>query len=208
MKKIFFGFLSLLLISNAFCQLETFPSQFIGLNIGKSKHGSGDIQGVAFNTVYSKSFHKKLSWVATFGGTLHDDSKELIFTDPNGNIVDGSIRYTTGGIQSTFGVNYSFIQTKRNEVYLGLNSLFRYQSTSYYDVITVLYPIITGLSIPVIYFENLTPARTFAVGGTIRLGYNYTNKKNILFGIFGDFQMDTNGDVLSQLALTVGKRFY
>ena len=74
-------------------------------------------------------------------------------------------------------------------------------------MVTVLYPIITGLPIPVIYFENETPARTLAVGGTIRIGYNYTNKRSILFGILGDFQMDTNGDVLSLIAFTVGKRF-
>ena len=131
MKKLILLLFPILFVIPAFSQLTTSSSQFIGLDIGKSKHGSGDIQGVAFNTIYSKRFRKNLSWVATFGGTLHDDSNELLFTDPDGKSIDGSIRYTTGGIQSTLGVNYSFVQTPRSELFLGINSLFRYQSTSY-----------------------------------------------------------------------------
>lgn len=127
--------------------------------------------------------------------------------DRSGKIIDGSVRYVTAGIQSTLGINYNFVQTLQSEFYLGLNSLFRYQATSYFDDLATYYPIVTGLPMPVNSFINSTPARTFAVGGTIRLGYNYTTQKNILFGVFGDFQIDTNGDVLSQLALTVGKRF-
>ncbi|MEO7316120.1 MAG: hypothetical protein ABIW47_13105, partial [Ginsengibacter sp.] len=103
--------------------------------------------------------------------------------------------------------NYNFVQTARSEIYVGLNALLRYQSTSYYDDLSIYFPALTGLPIPVISFINSTPARTFAIGGGIRLGYNYTTEKNILFGILGEFQMDSNGDVLSQLGVMVGKRF-
>lgn len=195
-------------ILTAFGQVETTPNQFIGLNIGRSIHGTGDMRGIAYHTVYSKRFRKKLSWTATFGGTLHDGSVELFFPDSDrGGEVDGSIRYTTGGIQSTFGVRYGILQTSKNEIYVGLHALVRYQSTSYYDDVKIIYPIVTGLPIPVISFINNTPARTFAIGGSTRLGYNYTTDKNLLFGILGEFQMDSNGDVLSQLGLIVGKRF-
>lgn len=207
MRKPLLIFVFIFFVCTGFSQLKFNPNQFIGLSGGRSKHGTGDIRGVAFNTVYTKRFRKKISLSATVGGTLHDDSEVLFFTDSDGNTVDGSIRYTTGGIQSTFGVNYNFVQNRQNELYLGLNSLVRYQATSYYDDVSIIYPIVTGLPFPVISFINKTPARTFAVGGTIRAGYNYTTRKQIVFGIFGDFQMDTNGDVLSQLSLIAGKRF-
>ncbi|MEO6684048.1 MAG: hypothetical protein ABIN48_14595 [Ginsengibacter sp.] len=110
-------------------------------------------------------------------------------------------------MQATLGLNYNLIQTQKSEIYIGLSSLLRYQSASYYDAIGVICPFVTGFPYPVVSLQNKTPARTFAAGGTIRLGYKYTNKKNILFGMFGNFQMDTNSDVLSQIALTIGKRF-
>lgn len=207
MKKLLLICSSAIFIATGFGQVKSNPDQFISLNIGRSINGTGDMRGVAYNTVYSKTFRKRFSWIVTFGGTLHDDSDDLFFSDQDGNTVDGSIRYTTGGIQSTFGVNYNFVQTARSEIYVGLNALLRYQVTSYYDAVAVIYPIVTGLPYPVVSFQNLTPARTFAVGGGMRLGYNYTTHKNILLGILGEFQMDTEGDVLSQLGLMVGKRF-
>ena len=98
-KKIILFTLSPLFAIISFGQIKSNPKQFIGLNIGRSINGTGDMRGVTYNTVYSKKFRKKLYWIATFGGTLHDGSSDLFFTDPNGGgEVDGSIRYTTGGI--------------------------------------------------------------------------------------------------------------
>ena len=76
--------LPILFVIPAFCQLKTNPDQFIGLSVGSSMNGTGDMLGVAFNTVYSKKFRKRLSWIATFGGTLHDGSWDLFFDDPYG----------------------------------------------------------------------------------------------------------------------------
>jgi hypothetical protein len=207
MKNTFLFFISISLSTLTFCQKATNFKEFLGISVGRSKHGTGDINGFAFNSEYSKQFRRKLSWSATFGGTLHDGSRDLFFTAPNGNNVDGSIRYTTGGIQSTIGINYNIIQKSHGELFLRINSLFRYQSTSYYDIVTILYPPITGLPIPVVYFENMSPARTFAVGGTGQVGYNYTMANRIVLRLFGDFQVDSNGDVLSQIGLAIGKRF-
>lgn len=208
MKKIISLLLTSFLITMLYSQSNTNLQEFIGLSFGRSFHGTGDLRGVAFNSVYSKEFGKKYSWVATIGGTLHDGEWDLFYDSPGtGERIDGSIRYTTGGIQSTFGVNYNLIQFQRSAIYLGLNALLRYQSTSYYDGVVITYPPVTGYPIPLINFVNLTPARTIAVGGTLKIGYNYATTKNILFGILGEFQIDTNGDALNQIGLIVGKRF-
>jgi len=66
---------------------------------------------------------------------------------------------------------------------------------------------LTGLSYPVVVFENSTPQRTFAVGGTTQFKYSYSTKKNVSFGMLAGFQFDSNGDNISHLSLTIGKRF-
>lgn len=182
-------------------------NKHVQFNIGKSFHGTGDMRGVAFNFMYTHYFTKKLSWNIDFGATIHDDSDPLYYTTPSGFGADGTIRYTTAGIQSSFGLGYSFLKIKENELGIKLNGLFRYQTTSIPDVLTILYPAGTGLPIPVVYFEQYEPARTVSIGAIGSLYYNYTFSKNISIGLLGNFQLDTNGDVLSQLGITVGKKF-
>ena len=98
-KLLLLGSFIIFFIIAAFSQVKSNPKQFIGLNIGRSINGTGDMRGIAYNTVFTKKFRKRFSWIVTFGGTLHDGSSDLFFTDPNGGgEVDGSIRYTTGGI--------------------------------------------------------------------------------------------------------------
>ena len=198
-----FGIISIISLG----QSQNLPNNLLQLNFNTSKHGTGDIRGVAFNSGYSYFFSKKYCWIVEVGGTLHDGSRPLFYTAPNGNTIDGSIRYTTGGIQSKAGIGYNFIRTPKHNFHAALSSLLRYQSSSYYDDVTILFPAGTGLPVPVVYFENKTPARTFAIGGSISLSYNYTLKNRISLGMIGSFQTDSNGDALSQIGLAIGKRF-
>jgi hypothetical protein len=204
-----FNFLAafLLMILHASSQEKTPASHFLGVGLAKSKHGLGDVSGLAFNTELSWRQHKSIYWTATVGGSIHDGEKALLYTAPAGNTVDGSIRHTTAGVQASWGPGYQFFKHTRHEAGLNLGVLLRYQSTSYFDVVTILYPPITGLPIPVVYFENLTPARSFALGGKGGISYSFITRRNLVFRLSGEFQIDTNGDVLSQTGLTFGKRF-
>jgi hypothetical protein len=208
MKKVFLSLVNFFFVASAFGQnLDKPKDQFLGISILRSKHGTGDINGISFNSEYSKKINKRFSLIATFGGTLHDGSRVLIYQSSSGQTIDGSIRYTTGGIQTSFGLGYDFIQTSHHVFQVRLSPLLRYQSTSYYDVVTILYPIITGLSIPVLYFENLTPARTFAIGAIGHIGYNFIPKNRNVFRFFGEFQLDSNGDVLKGFGIALGRKF-
>ena len=124
MKILILFFLLNTAVFLGFSQVKTSPKHFIGLNIANSFHGSGDLRGIAFNTEYAQKFGKRIFWTATFGGTLNDGAWDFVHIDQNNKITNSSIRYTTGGIQSTLGLNYNFIQTANSEVYLGLSSLF------------------------------------------------------------------------------------
>lgn len=208
MKKFSSTSFFFLITSILFAQNESnLPKQFLQFTAGRSTHGTGDVRGLSFNSVYSNFFKKRFSWIAEVGGSLHDGNRALFFTAPNGEFIDGSIRYTTGGIQSSLGIGYSAIKTSEHEIQVRLSSLFRYQSSSYYDDVTVLYPAATGLPFPVIIFNNKTPQRTFAFGGIGAIAYNYTIKNKMTFGLLAGIQTDTNGDTITQLLFSVGKRF-
>ena len=191
---------------NSFSQVTT-PKKQIELIAGRSVHGSGDSRGLNFSVEYSKHFKKKLNWSASIGGTIHDGVFPVFYEYPTGVQNDGSIKYTTAGLQVLTHLGYNFFKSAKNELLFKLGSVLRYQSSSYWDVVTVLYPPLTGLPYPVVVFENSTPQRTFAVGGTTQIKYSYTIKQKISLGILAGFQFDTNGDNISHLSLTIGKIF-
>lgn len=174
---------------------------------GKSFHGTGDMKGISFNTEYQQYFKKKISWSLGLGGTIHDGSFPVFFTDPSGNNIDGSIRYVTAGVQVFSHLGYSILKTNEHQFQIRFGGLIRYQSSSYYDDVTVLYPIATGLPVPVNIFQNSTPQKTFAFGGSGQILYNYTLKGNIVVGILTGIQTDTNGDTITQLSIIIGKKF-
>jgi hypothetical protein len=183
------------------------PKHFVQLTAGRNTHGSGDSRGVSFNTVYSTYFKERFSWIAGIGATLNDGSYPLFYTSPGGETIDGSIRYTTGGIQLSFGGGYSIIKKTNHELQVQISSVFRYQSTSYPDDVSILFPAGTGLPIPVVVFNNTSPQRTFAIGGAGTVFYNYTLKNKINLGLLAGLQTDTNGDTITQILFSIGKRF-
>lgn len=184
------------------------PSHHLQLIIGKSKHGTGDVNGISFNTNYSKYFKRKIGWIVELGGTIHDGSVPVFYTDGNGNNVDGSYYWTTAGIQVTGKIGYAIIRTSNQELQASLGPMLRYQSTSYPDFLAVVWPAAgTGLPFPVINLENHNSRKTVSIGGNGAIAYNYTFDNLLTIGILGSFQIDTNGDTISQLAFSIGKRF-
>ncbi|MBY0476625.1 MAG: hypothetical protein K2Q24_03200 [Chitinophagaceae bacterium] len=175
---------------------------------GWSKHGSGDLTGFYYGFNYSKYVKPKLSWQVSFEGNMYDGFFPLYYTNPNSGVeVDGSYRYSIAGIQLGYNGRYSFVKKANHEAIVSIGAFLRYQSSSASDAITVIYPIVTNLPIPVFYFENETPVRTVAVGAYPKIEYSYTLKKKITIGMIAGFQFDTNGDNIMNLSLTLGKRF-
>ena len=172
-----------------------------------SFNGTGDINGFAFNTEYGQYFKKKLSWYLGIGGSVHHKNEPIFYTDQSGNSIDGSVRATTAGFQTTCLLSYSIIKTEDNEFFTRFGPVFRYQSTSYWHVLSVYHPAGTGLPFPVVAFINTTSQRTFAIGGTVQIGYAYSINKKISLGILGGLQLDSNGDVLRNVFISIGRRF-
>lgn len=178
----------------------------IQVAIGRSTHSTGDMKGIIFNTEYQEYFNKRFSWSVSIGGTIHDGTYPLFYIDPSNKKIDGSVRYTTGGFQTMSHIGYSFIQTKKHEFQIKLGALVRYQSSSNFDQLGITYPTATNYPIPLVDFVNRTPQRTVALGGGSQLSYNYFIKNKIIIGFLAGFQVDTNGDNITNLSLTIGKR--
>jgi len=179
----------------------------IQISGGTSFNGTGDISGFAFNTEYGQYFKKKYSWYAGIGGTIHDKEEPIFYTNQSGNLVDASVRATIAGFQLTGLFAYNFIKEEEHNLLLGIGPLLRYQSTSYWDALSIYPPAGTGLPFPVVTFDNRTPQRTFAIGVTGRIGYHFTINKKISLGILGSLQFDSNGDVIRNALLSLGRRF-
>lgn len=173
---------------------------------GFSKHGSGDLNGVSYVFDYTHYFKNKLSWIASFGGDIHDGVFPLFYEYPLGNKEDASFRYTIAGIQLGGGIRYSLIRNDKHELFINILGIFRYQSDSDSGK-EILYPALTNLPFPVMILENDSPQRTYSVGAAPRIGYNFTFDKKIAVGFAGGLQFDTNGDTILQLLLTLGRRF-
>jgi hypothetical protein len=186
---------------------NTISKKHIQLTAGTSFNGTGDIRGFAFNTEYDQYFKKKFSWNIGMGGTIHDKVEPIFYTDQSGNLIDASVRATTAGFQVTCLLSYSIIKTEEHEFFTRIGPLFRYQSTSYWDVLAVYHPAGTGLPFPVVAFINTSPQRTVAIGGAVQIGYAYSINKKISLGILGSFQLDSNGDVLRNALISIGRRF-
>lgn len=183
------------------------PEKQVQLSAGTSFNGTGDIRGFAFNTEYGQSFKRKLSWYIGIGGTIHDKTEPIFYTGQSGNSIDGSVRAATAGFQITGLLSYGMIKNEEHEFFFRIGPLLRYQSTSYWDVLAVFPPAGTGLPFPVVSFINTSPQRTFAIGGSIQIGYNYTINNKYSIGVYGCFQFDSNEDVLRNALFTLGRRF-
>ena len=192
-------------ISKAQDKLPDNAIQVIG---GYSKHGSGDFEGIVFGTEYIHYHTKKLSLIYSFRGTINDGKETIIVNNTTtGTRTDASIRFTTAGIQLGVNGGLSIIRSPHHELMFSLGAFGRYQSASNgSDGYSLYYPQTTGQPTVLVGYDNKTPQNTYAFGGIGQLHYNYTFKSKFYIGILGAFQTDTNGDVIPQAALSVGRR--
>ena len=180
----------------------------ISISSGVCFNGSGDTRGIIYSTEYSRYIKdSKFFWSASFGGTIHSGSFPIFYEYPQGRMNDGSVNYTIAGLQASFHVGKNFLKTKDKEFFFKIGPVIRYQSSSYWDRITVLYEPLTSIPFPLVLFENTTPRNTIAIGASPMIGYVFPVGKSCTFGIVGGFQFDTQGDNLSYLTLQIGKRF-
>ncbi|MGB3775469.1 MAG: hypothetical protein WA951_09460, partial [Leeuwenhoekiella sp.] len=178
------------------------------INFGRNFHGTGDISGYQYGISYNNYFSKRFFKTLAFEGTLNDkQGLLLVYEDPDGRTIDGTLNNVTGGFQLLGGLGFSFIRSQKHTAGISLSALARYQATSINDAQEVLYPALTDFPVPIRFIYNEERQRTLAVGGALKLFYTYQFKSNWLINLTGSFQQDTNGDTISAAMLGIGKAF-
>ncbi|MFV0605523.1 MAG: hypothetical protein ACK5NK_06725 [Niabella sp.] len=174
-------------------------------DIDKANHGTGDLRGISVSIGYEKFFKKKLAWFSEFGTDITDREDPLNYTLNNRDI-NGSLRYTTAGVQLNGGIA-AFPLKNKNEVKISLGGIFRYQSSSLPYSHETVYPPLLNYPYPLNGFQQEDNMRTFTLGGKLRFGYAYHFQIGFVLGVNGYIQTDTNGDSIYGYGLTIGKRF-
>lgn len=205
--KTLIGILLLSMCANAVAQTTdiAFSNKFVAISGGRSTHGTGDMVGVSQRVTYGQYFRKKLFWFSTIGADIHD-GKYLSTTIQDGTVLDHSFRYTSGAIQITGGAGWSFLRTSKSELGIKVSGVLRYQSSSYFDELAIIYDPKNIGPYPATFILNTSPQRTYAVGVGPEAFYQQTIFKSIFVGLSAGFQVDTNGDVLTNISLSVGKK--
>ncbi|MDQ3278091.1 MAG: hypothetical protein M3Q06_07180, partial [Bacteroidota bacterium] len=144
-----------------------------------------------------------------FRGSINNATDKITFRDNFAGITtDASVRFTTAGVQLGASGQYSFVRTRHQEFLVSLGAFGRYQSASNgSDGYQIYYPNRTNVPAVLIGYQNRTPQKTYAIGGLFQFAYNYTFNQNFLIGFAPGLQTDTNGDMIIQGVLRVGKRF-
>lgn len=199
---------SLLFFSSVSAQTKI-PNRAIQLTGGYAKHGSGDYNGASFGAEYIRYQTRRFSLNYNFRSSINHGKDRIIIEDNNtGTTRDGSIRFTTAGVQAGVNGGFSFIRTAKHELLTSLGVFARYQSASNgTDGYRLYYPNMTGVPAILVEYRNETPQETFAVGGLFQLQYNYTINNRISLGLAGGFQTDTNSDAILQGGITIARRF-
>ena len=180
----------------------------IQVDMGTGLHGSGDLAGLTLNTSYTHYFRKKVSYTVEVGTSIHYGSSALYYTDKSGKNIDGSYRFTTAGIQLAGKIGLSVFRNKKNDLGLRLGPLVRYQSSSIPDSISTLFPAAgTGFDVPISFVSNESPQNTLSIGGVFQLFYNYSISNKIYIGPSAGFQIDSNGDTITNISLACGMKF-
>lgn len=183
-------------------------SSEIAFGFGRSTHGSGDIKGYHYSFTYNTSIAKKTHWELAFEGTLNDaPDYPLTFEDEAGNTYDATLHTVISGFQIVSGIKYNIVERTSSSFGISLLPLIRYQATSLSDYYETLYPAVTNVPFPVRNIIRYEPARTLALGASVRLNYNYFISKKTYLGVYGAFQTDTNGDSIYSALLKIGRQF-
>jgi hypothetical protein len=198
---------SLLFLSiSSFAQTKLYNAQ-VQVGGGYSTHGTGDMRGIAFFTEYSKPVTKRIDWAVNVMTTIHGDAFTVIVNYPGGLKEDRSFRYNTAGLQAGPKLSYNIVQAQHHQLKIQPGGYVRYQNSSYPNMYAFSMNTNGGTSEPSFSFRHQEKQNIVSVGYSLDLCYNFITGKKIMIGLKAGFQNDTNGDAITQIAVSVGKRF-
>jgi hypothetical protein len=181
-----FAFLS----SCAFTQTDI---NNINIAVGKSMHGTGDLNGIAVSLAYEHELAKRFSFGSALTTTINYGKDSWV-----GSV--NAFHYTTAGIQlNPFG-QFHIIANRDQKLSFGLGGLLRFQTTSlpsaygYYDEPN-------RFPEPFYAFRYYDKTNTVSPGYTMSLTFRNRIASKYFLGIRAAFQNDTHSDVITSISL-------
>lgn len=206
MKQTFL-FTLLLLAFSTFAQKNKLFNAQVQLGGGYSKHGSGDMKGIAFFTEYSKPIGKRTEWTINIMTTINGDRFKVIVNNPDGTQNDQSFRYNSSGLQAGPKFGYSLLQARHHQIKIQAGTFARYQNSTSPDMYSFYINQSSGMPQPSFEFFHNEKQNTISAGYSVDLSYNFITSKKLMIGFKAGFQNDTQGDAIPQLCVAVGRRF-
>jgi hypothetical protein len=162
------------------------------------------MRGLGFGVEYGRYLAKRFELSGGLAAQIHHDQEKLLL-NTGGDPIDASYRMVTGGIQVYGLASFAPLRSHSHELKAGIGPLLRYQSSSASGGYGIsLFP---NYPEPVFTFRQVEDQNIVTIGFTAAFSYNYTFTKGFLIGAKAAFQTDTNGDVLTQYGIRIGKRF-
>jgi hypothetical protein len=175
---------------------------------GYSKHGSGDFKGLFVDVGFYRQFGRKFRLGFDLATTIHTGRDAILINDNvfNNRTIDGSVRFTTAGIQFGAGGEWRIIRNRHYEVALGISSILRYQSASNGDDGYNIYlPSQTGQPTVLVGFDNKTPQQTISLGFAPNTAVYFISRKGSRLGPVISLQLDSHDDVIFNAGLKYTK---
>jgi len=182
------------------------PKGRLQLGVGYSTHGTGDMDGISFFTEYGKYTGKRLEYGLNIKSTIHWDEYNVLMSRPDGTVRDASFRYSSAGLQTGPFIGYHLLQAKHHQFMIQLGAFGRFQHATYPSMYNFYFDYTTNPPRPVFEFWNDEKQNTFTGGYSVDFSYDFITSKKLMLGVKVGMQNDTNGDVITQVCFTIGKK--
>jgi hypothetical protein len=185
-----------------FAQSGDSPRHSMQVWLGPSYHNTDLALGAIMGAEYECYVGRRFNYSVFVAATIDDgvDSVNQWFQD---QVIKGAVNFTTSGLQAGGLAGFSIVRSAHHHFQISLGPLVRYQTTSNPDILGLE----TTFPYNNMYRENDYPARSLSLGVIGGLSYDYTFKNNVLVGLKGMLQYDSNDDGLHNVFLFIGKRF-
>jgi hypothetical protein len=176
------------------------------LDIGKSWHGTGDLDGMKVEVSYEHNFSRRLSLSNAIATTIHY-GKDRGFNalipgiSPEANLM----RFTTAGIQYSPLINFAVFSRAEQKIKLSGGAVCRFQSTSLPNLFGYHQDGTGNTSQPYYIIYDHTNHNSISVGYAAEISYVTQATKKWQIGVKAAFQNDTNSDAITSVSLILGR---
>jgi len=175
------------------------------LTVGKSWHGTGDLNGIKVEALYEHNFSRRLSLSNALATTIHYGKDK----GSNGQIPGSSpevnlMRFTTAGIQISPLINFAVVSRSVHKIKIGGGAIFRYQSTSRPSIYGY-HQNVGNEPLPYYIIYDHGKQNSFNVGYAAEISYVALATNKWQLGVKAAFQNDTNSDAITSVSLIMGR---